>query len=121
MITNSIIIIGSGLAGYVLAKEFRKLNQTAPLTIITKSSGHFYSKPLLSTALTHQRTPDDLITTAMATIAEELRAVIRPHTTVTAIDPQQQCILVDKEQLVYDQLILALGADVIHLPFQGNA
>ena len=113
-----IIIIGSGLAGYVLAKEFRKLNQSTPLVIITNSEGHFYSKPLLSTALTHQRSPKDLITTDVEKIATELRARILACTTVTAIKTQQQKIVIDNESSHYAALVLAVGAEPIHLPLQ---
>ena len=49
---KNIIIIGTGLAGYLLAKKFRQYDSSTPITLITKSEGYFYSKPLLSTALT---------------------------------------------------------------------
>jgi rubredoxin-NAD+ reductase len=55
-----IIIIGTGLAGYQLAKEFRRVDQTAPLLLITADEGKFYSKPLLSTALTNKKNHADL-------------------------------------------------------------
>lgn len=42
---DPIIIIGSGLAGYYAAREFRKLNKETPLVIVTADSGPFYSKP----------------------------------------------------------------------------
>ncbi len=64
MTSRPLIIIGSGLAGYMLAKELRKLDAQMPLIIITADDGAFYSKPLLSTALTQQKTPEQLVVTA---------------------------------------------------------
>ena len=48
---DPIYIIGTGLAGYNLAKEIRKTNKDTPLTLISADSGYFYSKPMLSNAL----------------------------------------------------------------------
>ena len=62
--SHPLIIIGSGLAGYMLAKELRKLDAQTPLIIITADDGAFYSKPLLSTALTQRKTPEQLVVTA---------------------------------------------------------
>ena len=41
-----VVIIGTGLAGYMLAKEWRKLDAQTPLVMLTQGEGHFYSKPL---------------------------------------------------------------------------
>ncbi|MEK7875528.1 MAG: FAD-dependent oxidoreductase, partial [Pseudomonadota bacterium] len=45
---NPIVIIGSGLAGYNVARELRKLDKQTPLTMISADSAHFYPKPTLS-------------------------------------------------------------------------
>ena len=50
--SKSIIIIGTGLAGYGLAKELRKHDPDIPLTIISSDEGHSYSKPALSSGFT---------------------------------------------------------------------
>ncbi|MDQ2994551.1 MAG: FAD-dependent oxidoreductase [Pseudomonadota bacterium] len=118
---HGVIIIGTGLAGYMLAKEWRKLDNTTPLTIITKGKGDFYSKPLLSTALTHAKTPDVLPTASAEQMAEQLSAKILRETTVTRIDAENKTVHVDGEILAYNKLVLAFGADVIMPPLQGDA
>ena len=50
---HSITIIGTGLAGYNLAKEIRKLDKELPLTIITADGGESYSTPVLDTDGAH--------------------------------------------------------------------
>src|SRR3569833_1887634 len=76
---SGVVIIGSGLAGYTLAKEFRKLAPDTPLRIVTADDGAFYSKPLLSNALAKGKTAETLPTATAAQLAEPLKAVIAPR------------------------------------------
>lgn len=108
-----LVIIGSGLAGYMLAREWRKCDTTSPLTIITQGLGDFYSKPLLSTALTQQRVPEGLPTATAAQMAEQLNATVLTQSVVTAIETENKKIFLGDTVIPYDQLVLALGADVI--------
>src|SRR6187402_2150880 len=45
---DAVVIIGTGLAGYGTAREFRKSDPAAALTLITSDEGTYYSKPQLS-------------------------------------------------------------------------
>lgn len=118
---SGLVIIGSGLAGYMLAKEWRKCDTTSPLTIITRGEGDFYSKPLLSTALTQKRAPEILPTASSVQMAEQLNATILTHTKVTAIQPENKRVLIGDKKIHYDNCVLALGADVIRPNIVGNA
>jgi rubredoxin-NAD+ reductase len=119
--THPIVIIGTGLAGYQLAREFRKLNQTTPLTMITADAGSFYSKPLLSTALTNKKTLVHLTTATAEAMATQLNASIRTQTRVTRIDAPTKTIWMDNETIQYDKVVMACGADVIKAPLSGDA
>ncbi len=120
MTLNSIVIIGTGLAGYNLAKETRKINPTVPLVLITQDEGHFYSKPMLSTALSQGKTPQNLIITPVDTMRAQLNATIYTQTSVQHIDTALQQIFlqtpVGPETLTFSQLVLALGAIPRPLP-----
>ena len=118
--TQPIIIIGTGLAGYQLAREFRKIDQALPLVLITADEGKFYSKPLLSTALTNNKTSDTLATATAETMATQLNATIRTHSTVTRIDPMTSTLYVGTEAFTYSKVVLACGADVIKAPLTGD-
>jgi len=121
-----ICIIGSGLAAYTLIREYRKLNAEHPITLVTQESGNFYSKPMLSTAIAGQKSAEQLVTSSGAKMAEQLNLVIHAHATVKQIDPVHQkiSVVLNDSQSVdigYSQLVLALGADQIRVPIDGNA
>ncbi len=121
-----ICIIGSGLAAYTLIREYRKINAEHPITLVTQEAGDFYSKPMLSTAIASQKSAEQLVTSSAAKMAEQLNLVIHTHATVKQIDPKDQIISVvlgngQSVDIGYSQLVLALGADQIRVPIDGDA
>ena len=119
--SSTIVIIGSGLAGYTVIREIRKLNKEIPITLVTKEPGYFYSKPMLSTALASKKEAAQLISTPADGMATQLELNILSEADVTAIDSTKQVIQTSKGEIPYYKLVLALGADQIRLPLQGNA
>ncbi len=118
---HPIIIIGSGLAGYNTAKELRKLDTTTPLVILASDSSPFYSKPMLSNALASKKTPEAIALNTPEQMATQLNATVRARTIVDAIDTTAHTLHIGEETLAYSKLVLALGADQIRLPMDGNA
>ncbi len=118
-----VVIIGTGLAGYGLAKEFRKHDQDTPLILITSDDGRSYSKPMLSTGYTKDMSTDDLAQMDAGSMGRMLKASVWTMTKVSGIDTANQLIKVgDAETAVhYSKLVLALGADVIRPPIEGDA
>ncbi|ATN67363.1 pyridine nucleotide-disulfide oxidoreductase [Coxiella burnetii] len=121
MKNQSIVIIGSGLAGYLFAKEFRKLDTTTPLEIITANEGVFYSKPLLSTALTNKKSADELAVCTADKMASQLQAIIHTHSMVEVIDPISQTVTTSHKKIAYKKLILACGSYPVAPSLQGDA
>jgi rubredoxin-NAD+ reductase len=119
--SGAITIIGSGLAGYTVIREIRKLDKTIPITLITKEPGYFYSKPMLSTALASKKEAAQLISTTSDGMATQLDITIMAETEVRAIRVDMQQLDTDKGSMPYGKLVLALGADQIRLPLQGSA
>ena len=64
--SQSLIIVGAGLAGWTTAREFRKLDTTTQLMLVTADSGDFYAKPSLSNAFAQGRLPAQLVSTPAA-------------------------------------------------------
>jgi rubredoxin-NAD+ reductase len=119
--TAPLIIIGTGLAGYNLAREYRKLSPDAPLQLISADGGDFYSKPMLSTALASQKSAAQLVMKPVEKMAEELRAEIWTETPVLRLDPALRRVHTARGELAYSQLVLALGADAFAPPLAGDA
>jgi rubredoxin-NAD+ reductase len=119
--SSTIVIIGSGLAGYTLIREIRKLDKAAPITLITREPGYFYSKPMLSTALASKKEASQLITTASEGMASQLGIDILAQTDVSAIDTAAQKLQTSAGPISYGKLVLALGADQIRIHLEGNA
>lgn len=118
---NSVVIIGSGLAGYAVARELRKLNTEFDVIMLSADHGGFYSKPMLSNALSSGKTPESIVNGDATQMASQLKISIRPHCRVSAIDQAARAVtLADGEKIPYSQLVLALGADQVHLPLSGD-
>ena len=117
-----VVIIGTGLAGYGLAREFRKHDSETPLILITSDDGRSYSKPMLSTGYTKNLSADDLGQIDAGAMGENLKASVWTMTKVSEIDTAQQMIhLGDSQTAVhYGKLVLAVGADVIRPPIEGD-
>jgi len=118
-----VVILGTGLAGYGVAREFRKHDPDTPLILITSDDGRSYSKPMLSTGYTKGQTPDDLAQMDAGSMARQLKASVWTMTRVKEIDTDNQLIKVGDAQsaIHYGKLVLAVGADVIRPPIEGDA
>ena len=116
-----IAIIGSGLAAYTLAREFRKLDKITPLLIVTGDDGGFYSKPMLSNALALGKQAQQLMSQTAEQMAEQLNANIITKMQVTAIDINNQSVVTPLGDFEFSRLVLATGAQAIRLPIAGDA
>ncbi|MDZ7828589.1 MAG: FAD-dependent oxidoreductase [Halofilum sp. (in: g-proteobacteria)] len=119
---NPIVIVGTGLAGYGTAREFRKHDQETPLVMITADDGTSYSKPMLSNAMARGKTADDLAQADAATMAEQLNADIRTGCRVESIDPDTLTLsLDDGSSMSASRIVLAIGAQQANPRLEGNA
>ncbi len=123
---GALVIIGAGLAGWTTAREFRKLDTSTPIVLITADGGDFYAKPTLSNACAQKRSADQLVTTPAAKMAETLNVTLRAHSQVRSIDTQAQTLTLSAADGAthtqpYAQLVLATGAHPIRIGLQGDA
>ncbi|MFQ6575219.1 NAD(P)/FAD-dependent oxidoreductase [Pseudomonas sp. UM16] len=119
--TAPVVIVGTGLAGYNLAREFRKLDSETPLLLITADDGRSYSKPMLSTGFAKNKDADGLSMAEPGAMAEQLKAEVRTHTRISGIDPGHKRLWIGEEQVAYRDLILAWGAQTVQVPVEGDA
>lgn len=125
MATDNIVIVGSGLGGYSLAREIRKLDRRVSVHLITRDEGSYYSKPMLSNSLSQRRNREQLTTSSAERMAEQLGIDIYANTPMLAIDSGNREILLKTPDgpeisLPYSSLVLALGADPIPPKLDGD-
>lgn len=112
----SVVIVGSGLGGYTLAREFRKRDRATPVTIVTADGGEAYSKPMLSNALAQGKDIPGLTQKGAAQVAAELDVTVLTRHRVLGIDRAGKTISLrdpdgGETTLAYGRLVLAVGAD----------
>lgn len=119
---NDVVILGSGMAGYTVARELRKLDKGVPLTMVTADDGNVYSKPMLSNALAAGKAPADLVSADAASQRIQLGMEIITHAQVIKIDRASQRLdMADGRSIPYGRLILATGADPVSPRLGGDA
>ena len=120
--TRHIVIVGSGLAGYGLVSGLRKLDAEVPITLVTRDGGESYSKPMISTGYTKNLSAQKLAAQTPEAMAEQLGITLLTRKTVDRIDPQGKVLHMEGgDTLVYSELVLTLGAELIRPPMGGNA
>ena len=119
---RSVVVIGSGLAGYGLVRELRRKDESVAITVLTSDGGEGYSKPMISTGYTKDLNADKLAAQSAEELSEQLNVTVRTRTRVASIDTQVQTVhLEGGETLPYSELVLALGAELIRPPIGGDA
>lgn len=118
---DPIVVLGSGLAGYSAIRELRKQDRDLPVTLLSRDGGDYYSKPMLSNALAQRKDAAGLVLAPAAEMAEQLGIELRAHCEVSSIDAENKRLQTAQGELRYSRLVLALGADAIRIPLQGDA
>lgn len=119
---KTIVVIGTGLAGYNLAKEFRKYDKDTDLLLLSADDGRAYSKPMLSTGFTRKTDADGLATATAEEMAQQLNIKVMPSTRIVSIDTDKHSVCTEHNQTInYGKLVLAIGAAVAKPPLSGDA
>lgn len=117
-----IIIIGTGLAGYSLARNLRRQDQDLPLLLFSEDNGANYYKPNLSDAFSEGNGPEDLVMKTAEEMAQRLDADIRTQARIAEIHPDEKYVeTASGERHEYVKLVLATGARQRQVPLEGEA
>ena len=121
---HPIVIIGSGMAGYTAAREFRKLNPEHELVMICADDAVNYAKPTLSNALVGNKAPEQIALGDAIKMSAQLKMRIEAHTWVKEIQSEQHQLILEKEgqqsTQPYSKLVLAVGANPVRLAIAGD-
>lgn len=119
---SGILIIGSGLAGYNLAREIRRRDAKTVITMVTSANGDSFSRPMLSMALSHGQSPESLVLASMESQARFLNMRIYPRTQLEAILPSEHQVLCGRKlKLDYSSLVLATGTKPLPVPLPSES
>lgn len=112
--TNTVVIIGSGMAGYNLARELRRSGSDRPVVVVCNDAGAAYLKPQLSNALSSGKSAEQLISQQASALAEQIGVTIHPSTHVTRVDVASREVHCEAEagpfSIGYADLVFATGA-----------
>ena len=121
---SGVVIIGAGLAGWHVIDAIRSKDQDIPITLITADNGDRYHKPMLTMAISQNKSAADLVRATGTDGAATAGITLLADTNVSDIDAdKQQLQLISANRsdpantnyatISYDKLVLAMGAHPI--------
>lgn len=117
---SSIVIVGGGAAGEAAAETLRIRGYDGPLTLISADSALPCDRPNLSKDYLAGKAPEAWIPLRSEKFFANRDITVRLATRVAALDTERQQVrLEDGSELDYGALLLAIGAEPVHLPLSG--
>lgn len=121
---SGVVIIGAGLAGWHVIDAIRAKDKDIPITLITADNADRYHKPMLTMAISQNKSAADLVRATGFDAAAAAQVTLLADTSVSDIDTaSQQLQLVSAVRsdpantyytsIGYDKLVLAMGAHPI--------
>jgi apoptosis-inducing factor 3 len=118
---KSVVIVGAGAAGGAAAEMLRRQGYNGPITLIGKDESLPYDRPNLSKDYLAGKAPEEWIPLRPADFYREQKIDTITGTEVRTIDTKKRRVtLSDGRSLGYDALLLATGADPVHLEIPGH-
>jgi NADPH-dependent 2,4-dienoyl-CoA reductase/sulfur reductase-like enzyme/nitrite reductase/ring-hydroxylating ferredoxin subunit len=117
----AVVIVGAGAAGGAAAEMLRRQGYDGPLTLIGSDKFLPYDRPNLSKDYLAGSAPEEWIPLRPHEFYREQKIDTLTNTTVTGIDAEsKQVTLSDNRSLGYGALLLATGAEPVHLKILGD-
>ena len=117
----SVVIVGAGAAGGAAAEMLRREGYDGRVTLIGADESLPYDRPNLSKDYLAGNAPEEWIPLRPPEFYREQKIDALANTTVTSIDPKaKQVTLSDGRSLGYGALLLATGAQPVHLKVPGD-
>jgi sulfide:quinone oxidoreductase len=110
MPSNTIVVLGGGVGGMVAANELRRQLPTLHRVMLIEKNAKYAFPPSFLWVMTGERKPDQ--------ICRPLATLLRPgielvQSEIVHIDPALRKVRTTETEIAYDQLIVALGADLV--------
>jgi NADPH-dependent 2,4-dienoyl-CoA reductase/sulfur reductase-like enzyme/nitrite reductase/ring-hydroxylating ferredoxin subunit len=118
---SSVVIIGGGAAGLAAADMLRREGYEGPVTMISADQDAPVDRPNLSKDFLAGEAQDDWIPLWPEDLYRERHIELLVGSRVTAIDPGARTILLENgSRREFGCLLIATGADPVHLPISGH-
>jgi apoptosis-inducing factor 3 len=115
-----IVIVGGGAAGFACAEMLRRQDYRGSIVMLSREATPPVDRPNLSKDYLAGSAPEDWLPLRPDSFYTEASIDLRLGTEVTAIDPKaRNVVLADGKTVPYDRLLLATGAEPVHLPIPG--
>jgi apoptosis-inducing factor 3 len=119
-VPRSVVIVGGGAAGLAAADTLRQEGYTGPLTLISADDAPPCDRPNLSKDFLAGTAPDEWIPLRPAEYYADRRIDLLLSSPVSSIDTTGRRVkLANGRELEFDALLLATGADPVHLEIPG--
>lgn len=117
---DPVVIVGTGAAGNAAAEELRRQGYRGRIVMIGPESDLPYDRPNLSKDYLAGNAPEEWIPLHPPELYQEKKIELMLGVRVAAIDPVGRTVtLSDGGSLSWGALLLATGAEPIHLPIPG--
>jgi len=118
---ESVVIIGAGAAGNAAAETLRREGYVGPITMVGADDGVPYDRPNLSKDYLAGTAPEDWIPLRSPEFyAERQIDLVLGHRVTRVNASDRRVVLDDGRELRYGALLLATGADAVHLDTPGG-
>ena len=118
---SSIVIVGGGAAGLAAADMLRREKYQGPITMFSADADAPVDRPNLSKDYLAGEAKDEWIPLWPPELYAERHVDLELNSRVTSIDPAARTVsLDDGSRREFGALLVATGADPVHLPVAGN-
>jgi NADPH-dependent 2,4-dienoyl-CoA reductase/sulfur reductase-like enzyme/nitrite reductase/ring-hydroxylating ferredoxin subunit len=117
---SSVVIVGGGAAGLAAADMLRREGYDGPLTIVSADDSAPVDRPNLSKDYLAGTAQEDWIPLRPSDYYRDRRIDLLLHSRVSSLDTKRRRIVLENgKALEFGALLLATGADPVHLPIEG--
>jgi NADPH-dependent 2,4-dienoyl-CoA reductase/sulfur reductase-like enzyme/nitrite reductase/ring-hydroxylating ferredoxin subunit len=115
-----IVVIGGGAAGFAAVERLRRTKWDGSIVMLSDDEAAPVDRPNLSKDYLAGTAPEDWVPLRPDSFYADNGIDLRLKASVAAIDARAHAVrLASGEQIPYDRLLLATGAEPIHLPIPG--
>ena len=117
---SSVVIVGGGAAGLAAADMLRREGYDGPLTIVSADDSPPVDRPNLSKDYLAGTAQEDWIPLRPLDYYRDRKIDLLLHSRVSSLDTRRRRIVLENgKALEFGALLLATGADPVHLPIEG--